>query len=190
MIIFLNPDGRDAFGKTLPPAPNVAQWLNRINEGARFRLDFVDELSGPINEPYLRLPLARDNEKGFTFTELAFFLYNRRVGALLCHTDGKVGDGADFLQVSCGDIADFLLTGTLPYRVPCTPPWGYPGDFPEDFLGPLENPDTDILPYNVRQNLAYLSKGLEMRVSLIKRDNGLQYLWFSYKTEHDMSDEM
>jgi hypothetical protein len=194
-MIFLGSERRLPNGEILPLDPVFSRWIDRINQGARFRLDFSDELFGAEGEPYLRLRLVPDGQDGNTFAELALCLYNRSVGALVSQSDGDVSPYSDHIPLSYGDIVDFLSTGELLDRVPCTPPWGYPDnfpDFPEGCLGPLYAPGLVVLPVGVRRNLAWLFDkigAVDSGVSLFYAANGLQFLWFMYQVPHSLTEE-
>jgi hypothetical protein len=191
-MIFLTSERRLPNGEVLPPDPVFVEWFERVNSGARFHLNFADELVGPDREPYLRLPLARDGEDGHTFRELALYLYSRNVGALLTQTDGNLEAGSDHLQVSYGDVVDFLATGLMQDRVPCTSPWGYPDNFQEDGIGEIQEPGLTLLPMGVRRYASWLFDKIgatDHGVSLVQASNGLKFLCFMFQGPDDLTEE-
>lgn len=198
MTILSGSDRRQPSGRILPPDPQFAEWYERVNSGAKFRLDFNDEIFGVDGEPYLRLKLVLDGQEGHTFGEVALALYSRCVGALLTQPDGDASEDSDHLQVSHGDIIDFLQTGLILDRVPCTPPWGYPGAYPKDFLsrdsfnGTLLIPDYMTVPQAARANALWLFRQIgatDARMSVFDANNGLRCLWYMYQIGREFSEE-
>lgn len=210
MIVFMNTERRTSSGDILPLDAGFAWWHERVNAGAQFRFRPKDFLIGPNGQPTLRLPLAEAGEDSYCFNQIALYLYNANLGALLCQSDEDVSESADHFPMSYGDVVDYLQTGQLLDRVPCTPPWGYPdGAFrtpdsgsgpaqwlnPEKFVGKLEEPNFVVLPMGVRRNMALILKnaGTEnARVSVFRSPQGRQFLWIMYQSRNKtpLSDDL
>ena len=193
MIVALSSERRTASGRILPLDPGFARWYERIHGGARFRVDFKDQLRGPLGQPYFRLRLAAAGDVGHPLLELALMLYNCGFGALVCHPDGNVEPNSDHLEVSFGDVVDLVSTGTIVDRVPATPPWGYVDRFPEDCVNcPLDDPGVLLLPYRARRGIAAVLAGFgatDPGVSLMRLPNGLQTLVFTYEIGRRVKDK-
>jgi len=170
-------------------------WYERVNSGARFCLDPRDELRSPKGEPLLRLPLARRDETGYPLIELALYLYNRSVGALLTHpedAEGATNEDADLLALSFGDVVDFLQTGVVLDRAYREPPWGIPNFQESEGIAAVEPLDYVALPHNTRRQFGWLFEQVQatdIGISLIRGTNGLQAYWVSYKTQSPLPPE-
>lgn len=171
-------------------------WYKRVNSGAQFRLDFRDEMRSSNGEPLLRLPLARSGETGYPLIELALYLYNRSVGALLTHpedAEGETNEDTDLLALSFGDVVDFLQMGVLLDRASHERLWGIPNLQDGEGIASVEQLDYVALPHTTRRQLGWLFdkvQASEIGISLIRGTNGLQAYWVTYRTQSPLSSEM